>query len=427
MVWGWLSHPVTTRCHRPLCRASRPWILAWADRRDWWSSGNRIPTRRLCLLPTCVGEPADYQDYCFAHSVYPRVCGGTLQTSDGSTFVEGLSPRVRGNRCGSSGLRQIDGSIPACAGEPMAAPFRTCAKEVYPRVCGGTGKHQYGRLYAQGLSPRVRGNRFQNAAIPNNSGSIPACAGEPRPPLRGHHRRQVYPRVCGGTALRLGQCNKSKLTGLSPRVRGNPALVIGCTIPSRSIPACAGEPGSIVAQCAWSEVYPRVCGGTTMCSSPVSVVWGLSPACAGEPIDVATAVREYGVPACAGEPLCKPDTGRRIPVYPRVCGGTNPVFGFGDGFMVYPRVCGGTLPTDVGGGMYHGSIPACAGEPCQPTRGRNVPWVYPRVCGGTARINGQCRSKSYWGSIPACAGEPRPYRGNRCHRVVYPRVCGGNP
>ena len=53
--------------------------------------------------------------------VYPRVCGGTGQPVGQIGLVEGLSPRVRGNRhdkvCDHCGA----GSIPACAGEPVTA------------------------------------------------------------------------------------------------------------------------------------------------------------------------------------------------------------------------------------------------------------------------------------------------------------------
>ena len=70
------------------------------------------------------------------------------------------------------------------------------------------------------------------------------------------------------------------------------------------------------------------------------------------------------------------------------------------------------------------SIPARAGEPCKPTKGRNVPWVYPRACGGTVmfrydrmadtglspRVRGNrrraCVTSLSGGSIPARAGEP---------------------
>ena len=71
---------------------------------------------------------------------------------------------------------------------------------------------------------------------------------------------RVYPRVCGGTALDPLTGNFD--VGLSPRVRGNPAIDFINRGSSGSIPACAGEPFlNPYAQRKW-RVYPRVCGGT---------------------------------------------------------------------------------------------------------------------------------------------------------------------
>ena len=50
-----------------------------------------------------------------------------------------------------------------------------------------------------GLSPRVRGNPPRGGIGVRNSGSIPACAGEPWPTLPEPVIGRVYPRVCGGT------------------------------------------------------------------------------------------------------------------------------------------------------------------------------------------------------------------------------------
>ena len=90
-----------------------------------------------------------------------------------------------------------------------------------------------------------------------------------------------------------------------------------------------------------------------------------------------------------------------------------------------------------------GSIPACAGEPGCPRRGRALPWVYPRVCGGTRGVAAQYAQTGglsprvrgnriavavpvqYQGSIPACAGEPPLFRQTWRWTRVYPRVCGG--
>ena len=70
--------------------------------------------------------------------VYPRVCGGTQRSVSSIVATAGLSPRVRGNRQKRSGLRMVMRSIPACAGEPICRGCGGSLAEVYPRVCGGT-------------------------------------------------------------------------------------------------------------------------------------------------------------------------------------------------------------------------------------------------------------------------------------------------
>ena len=50
-----------------------------------------------------------------------------------------------------------------------------------------------------GLSPRVRGNRVMRAGRLPAQGSIPACAGEPDTLIPAAVAKRVYPRVCGGT------------------------------------------------------------------------------------------------------------------------------------------------------------------------------------------------------------------------------------
>ena len=56
-------------------------------------------------------------------------------------------------------------SIPACAGEPVLFPSRLPSTEVYPRVCGGTTIWTPTESDMEGLSPRVRGNRSLLIAI----------------------------------------------------------------------------------------------------------------------------------------------------------------------------------------------------------------------------------------------------------------------
>ena len=196
--------------------------------------------RGLGSIPACAGEPTPASARPPRARVYPRVCGGTegllaVYVPDG-----GLSPRVRGNRIDPAGISCVPRSIPACAGEPESPGGAREGNRVYPRVCGGTTTFIVGLPGHAGLSPRVRGNPDDVGVALPLDGSIPACAGEPAPRYGSWGIRRVYPRVCGGTrGLRIRGWEEK---GLSPRVRGNPQRVRARMEPVRSIPACAGEP-----------------------------------------------------------------------------------------------------------------------------------------------------------------------------------------
>ena len=233
--------------------------------------------------------------------------------------LRGLSPRVRGNPHLRLPQLRTRGSIPACAGEPPTAGKSQPAGMVYPRVCGGTRQALHFLDSHGGLSPRVRGNLLHSGKAGRLAGSIPACAGEPRNRRRSSRRREVYPRVCGGTDPHHQPAEQVR--GLSPRVRGNPQVspvVVGV---GRSIPACAGEPRVPCAFGGADRVYPRVCGGTTMAGLSTSFSGGLSPRVRGNRANRSRArSRGRSIPACAGEPSGAAGSGSGAEVYPRVCG-----------------------------------------------------------------------------------------------------------
>ena len=354
----------------------------------------------------------------------------------------GLSPRVRGNRADHGDRPRRIGSIPACAGEPSTSPSGRRATGVYPRVCGGTIANVADIASLPGLSPRVRGNRLRVEPELAAGGSIPACAGEPRPSLRSNVVVRVYPRVCGGTPPRApGGCGRR---GLSPRVRGNPVDRRPVPLPAGSIPACAGEPWMFTPPPPGGRVYPRVCGGTAAWQRRHSTRKGLSPRVRGNLAAYRVpVVAEGSIPACAGEPRRRRVRRGGAGVYPRVCGGTARL-------TICWSVCAGLSPRVRGNRLRHavvaampGSIPACAGEPARFRASVGKGPVYPRVCGGTLRVDRAHRrgeglsprvrgnreigklATQYLGSIPACAGEPWPPRRKPCETKVYPRVCGG--
>ena len=226
-------------------------------------------------IPACAGEPPPRSRRLRRSRVYPRVCGGTLNDACPQSIRTGLSPRVRGNRSAARPAVPRPGSIPACAGEPAAPTCSTAPSTVYPRVCGGTLDVAFVAASGWGLSPRVRGNRAALDRGRLRDGSIPACAGEPGGGASRVARATVYPRVCGGT-LDLKAYDPPG-HGLSPRVRGNHSTDLLSPASQRSIPACAGEPVGCCRMWGSRAVYPRVCGGTCEKSKQMKEVVGLSP------------------------------------------------------------------------------------------------------------------------------------------------------
>ena len=130
----------------------------------------------------------------------------------------------------------------------------------YPRAGGGTDtQHEAPETY-EGLSPRGRGNLERVFVDLEGEGAIPARAGEPRKTPEYCHRNRGYPRAGGGTTSSTVLVKAS--WGLSPRGRGNRALVFGQAMDDGAIPARAGEPRMAVSQSVHVRGYPRAGGGT---------------------------------------------------------------------------------------------------------------------------------------------------------------------
>ena len=69
---------------------------------------------------------------------YPHVCGATVDEARAINNLEGLSPRVWGNR--RKQQRQVDAlrPIPTCVGQPATGKMGTGENRAYPHVCGAT-------------------------------------------------------------------------------------------------------------------------------------------------------------------------------------------------------------------------------------------------------------------------------------------------
>ena len=161
-----------TRSRRPMMKGLSPRV-----RGNLELAGHH--QHRLRSIPACAGEPAEGEAGSCIAKVYPRVCGGTSALTIIDRGSKGLSPRVRGNPPRAALEAARGRSIPACAGEPGITVSATSRNEVYPRVCGGTAGARFADCTKYGLSPRVRGNPGCPDGRRCLQGSIPACAGEP--------------------------------------------------------------------------------------------------------------------------------------------------------------------------------------------------------------------------------------------------------
>ena len=268
----------------------------------------------------------------------------------------------------------------------------------------------------------------------------------------------VYPRVCGATMSPVGTSSKGaglsprvrgylevyrlrraatgsipacaglpptstrwrpSTSGLSPRVRGYLSIRGRSIFCVRSIPACAGLPRSGCGRHLAPRVYPRVCGATTKRDVKSIAVTGLSPRVRGYPSELlSVGVTNGSIPACAGLPCNSLCFAPKKRVYPRVCGATARSRGSPRPLQgLSPRVRGyPRTPSRLR--RSRRSIPACAGLPPAPGSRVALSWVYPRVCGAT------CTSLYPVPRIPGLSPRVRGYR-RRCDRLL--RTSGSIP
>ena len=281
---------------------------------------NAYPITRRSI-PARAGEPWRGALIAKHGRVYPRACGGTIDGLNNRFTDEGLSPRVRGNQLDVAPAGTEGGSIPARAGEPRTSARGNGKVRVYPRACGGTVIVGQKKIRRMGLSPRVRGNLPVEGRVVGAVGSIPARAGEPLSDNPMRRDMAVYPRACGGTSSKMTRL--AEMDGLSPRVRGNRWQAHQERTSIGSIPARAGEPGQRAPSPPPDRVYPRACGGTPRKDAWVSAVKGLSPRVRGNRHRHGQQHIVAGsIPARAGEPRSLPIVSIISTVYPRACGGT---------------------------------------------------------------------------------------------------------
>ena len=129
---------------------------------------------------------------------------------------------------------------------------------------------------------------------------IPAHAGQTSSPDLNWASTTDHPRACGANVSSDGML--SRCTGSSPRMRGKPVYFRRRRLPSRIIPAHAGQtPCSRPCRCSPSD-HPRACGANLAGEDDMLYVEGSSPRMRGKqarPIQRARGLRI--IPAHAGQ------------------------------------------------------------------------------------------------------------------------------
>ncbi|ABI62280.1 Hypothetical protein GbCGDNIH1_1382 [Granulibacter bethesdensis CGDNIH1] len=91
-------------------------------------------------IPAHAGEPRALRSQKRPRWDYPRARGGTQRVSHAARCMAGLSPRTRGNLTEGRAGRDVLGTIPAHAGEPVRGVDPGSIPGDYPRARGGTSR-----------------------------------------------------------------------------------------------------------------------------------------------------------------------------------------------------------------------------------------------------------------------------------------------
>ena len=394
-------------------------------------------------IPACAGNTAISRRSRPSATVHPRMRGEHLGVMDTNTCVGGPSPHARGTLEARKLSLPVYRSIPACAGNTLAASRRPPIAPVHPRM---RGEHAFARPQQRnqgGPSPHARGTHSSRSRRRGRHRSIPACAGNTSSLCASIAESTVHPRM-RGEHFQRGQAVECHY-GPSPHARGTRSSVQDAAWGWRSIPACAGNTATGPGRSCPGAVHPRMRGEHERPGRLFQHEGGPSPHARGTPHPrTGRHPQRRSIPACAGNTLPAGSARRRSSVHPRMRGeharlcpqpdqrsGPSP-HARGTHWMAKEgsRKFGGPSPHARGtlAGQRadlaaHRSIPACAGNTLRWSSSRSPLPVHPRMRGEHGLVS--CDESSWRGPSPHARGtQDIDNAAHKCTRSIP--ACAGN-
>ena len=210
------------------------------------------------IIPAYAGNTSLARLSSCSRRDHPRVCGEHVHFDRQRRYPPGSSPRMRGTRKPVKTKENGTGIIPAYAGNTSAARRREYRRWDHPRVCGEHCASRSNHLRLMGSSPRMRGTHQGWRDDGEVDGIIPAYAGNTRSDTGTSAGARDHPRVCGEHSHILRW--RGDIMGSSPRMRGTPCRTPKKAISPRIIPAYAGNTSNIRLKERPPRDHPRVCG-----------------------------------------------------------------------------------------------------------------------------------------------------------------------
>ncbi len=301
-------------------------------------------------------------------------------------------------------------------------PQRRKLASVHPRLRGERSWIRVRRARQPGSSPPARGTARSTTGRRVPSRFIPACAGNGPHISRGRDSPAVHPRLRGERMIDPFQ--HADGSGSSPPARGTAYPRRGERPECRFIPACAGNGPVRLSMVSTHPVHPRLRGERTVTINADDRIVGSSPPARGTG---AHPVRGGGdfrfIPACAGNGDSGAVVRAMTSVHPRLRGERmNIQLTFGAFTGSSPPARGTVAPGADGAGPRR-FIPACAGNGCAGARPARSGSVHPR-------LRGERRSpltSALWsgGSSPPARGTVFPIVRTDADRRFIP-ACAGN-